>query len=233
MSEVYYHLTTEENANKIRESGKMSAKEDGIFFSTKEFGDNSTGYGEGVVKVKVPVEKLVLDDIFNDEAHLRIPLKNRNAVLDVTSYLVKPDTVNSLSVSGNQIAPVGSYNVYGKDIALEQDIGPVREDMPTTKVNEPFAEEYAPLTEAEANEIRDKLRLAGIRAESDVRSEKIGYKIRAAQLEKVPYMLVVGEKKAAEGKVAVRTRAAVDLGALSVDEFLLKTLEDVRTLKLD
>ena len=60
-----------------------------------------------------------------------------------------------------------------------------------------------------------------------------GIKERQAQLEKVPYMLVVGEKEAAEGKVAVRNRGGVDLGAVSVDEFLLKALEEVRTLKLD
>ncbi len=84
-----------------------------------------------------------------------------------------------------------------------------------------------------ARSVRERLEAAGIRTEVDARNEKIGYKIRQAQLEKVPYMLVVGEKEAAEGKVAVRTRAAVDLGALSVDEFLLKALEDVRSLKLD
>ena len=84
-----------------------------------------------------------------------------------------------------------------------------------------------------AKAVRAKLESAGIRTEVDARNEKIGYKIRQAQLEKVPYMLVVGEKEAAEGKVAVRNRGGVDLGAVSVDEFLLKALEEVRTLKLD
>ena len=84
-----------------------------------------------------------------------------------------------------------------------------------------------------AKAVREKLESAGIRTEVDARNEKIGYKIRQAQLEKVPYMLVVGEKEAAEGKVAVRNRGGVDLGAVSVDEFLLKALEEVRTLKLD
>ncbi|MBO5967656.1 MAG: threonine--tRNA ligase, partial [Clostridia bacterium] len=84
-----------------------------------------------------------------------------------------------------------------------------------------------------AKAVRERLESAGIRTEVDARNEKIGYKIRQAQLEKVPYMLVVGEKEAAEGKVAVRNRGGVDLGAVSVDEFLLKALEEVRTLKLD
>jgi len=83
-----YHRTTEENAKKIRETGKMSAKEDGIFFSTLKSGDYSVDYGSGIVELKVPVEKLVLDDIFDNEAHLKIPLRNRNAVLDVSKYLV-------------------------------------------------------------------------------------------------------------------------------------------------
>lgn len=149
-----YHRTTEENANKIRESGKMSAKEDGIFFSTKEFGDNSVGYGGSAVKVKVPVEKLVLDDIFSDEAHLKIPLKNRNAVLDVSSYLVKPDAAQSLSETDIAPSTQGGYNLF-KDIALEQDIAPVEEIAPTTEEIGPLAEVYAPLTEAEANERDD------------------------------------------------------------------------------
>ena len=84
-----------------------------------------------------------------------------------------------------------------------------------------------------AKSVRERLEAAGIRTEVDARNEKIGYKIRQAQLEKVPYMLVVGEKEAAEGKVAVRNRGGVDLGAVSVDEFLLKALEEIRTLKLD
>ncbi len=84
-----------------------------------------------------------------------------------------------------------------------------------------------------AKSVREKLEAAGIRTEVDARNEKIGYKIRQAQLEKVPYMLVVGEKEAAEGKVAVRTRGGVDLGAVTVDEFLLRALEEIRTLKID
>ena len=84
-----------------------------------------------------------------------------------------------------------------------------------------------------AKAVRERLESAGIRTEVDARNEKIGYKIRQAQLEKVPYMLVVGEKEAAEGKVAVRNRGGVDLGAVSVDEFMLKALEEIRTLKID
>ena len=83
-------------------------------------------------------------------------------------------------------------------------------------------------TEAEANEIRDSLRLAGIRAESDVRSEKIGYKIRAAQLDKIPYMLIIGDKEKEAGVVAVRSRKDGDLGTMTFDEFLAKVSKEDR-----
>ena len=92
-----YHRTTEENAKRIRETGKMSAKEDGIFFSTQKNGEYTDGYGDEVVEFKIPVEKFVLDDIFDTEAHLRIPLKNRNQILDVSGYLV-PEAKLSISV---------------------------------------------------------------------------------------------------------------------------------------
>ena len=61
--------------------------------------------------------------------------------------------------------------------------------------------------------MRDRLAAAGLRVELDERQEKIGYKIREAQLQKVPYMLVVGDREAAEGTVAVRSRPGGDLGA--------------------
>lgn len=80
-----YHRTSKENAEKIRSTGKMSAKEDGVFFSTSKTGYND-GYGDAVVELKVPAEKLVLDDIFDNEAHFKIPLENRNKVLDVAGY---------------------------------------------------------------------------------------------------------------------------------------------------
>ena len=67
----------------------------------------------------------------------------------------------------------------------------------------------------------------GIRVESDLRNEKIGYKIREAQMQKIPYMLVVGDKEAESGSVAVRTRAGEDLGAMSLDAFLEKVRGEI------
>jgi threonyl-tRNA synthetase len=67
--------------------------------------------------------------------------------------------------------------------------------------------------------VRDELAARGLRVELDERSEKLGYKIREAQLQKVPYMLVVGGKEQEEGSVAVRLRGGRDLGAMKVDAF--------------
>jgi threonyl-tRNA synthetase len=70
-----------------------------------------------------------------------------------------------------------------------------------------------------ARSVRDQLAAAGLRVEVDERQEKIGYKIREAQLQKIPYMLVVGDREAAEGTVSVRSRTAGDLGARAVQAF--------------
>ena len=71
-----------------------------------------------------------------------------------------------------------------------------------------------------ARPVRDRLAAAGLRVELDERQEKIGYKIREAQLQKIPYMLVVGDREAAEGTVAVRSRAGGDSGREPVDAFI-------------
>ena len=73
-----------------------------------------------------------------------------------------------------------------------------------------------------ATGVYEKLRAAGIRTELDHKDEKVGYKIRQAQLEKVPFMLVLGEKEAAESAITVRSRDQGDLGAANLDEFIAK-----------
>jgi len=76
-------------------------------------------------------------------------------------------------------------------------------------------------------DLLDKFTYKGIRAEIDLRNEKIGRKIRDAQLEKVPYMLIIGDKECEEGTVSVRARGEGDLGAISTQEFIDKILEEV------
>ena len=77
-----------------------------------------------------------------------------------------------------------------------------------------------------ATGVYEKLKAAGIRTELDHKDEKVGYKIRQAQLEKVPYMLVLGEKEAAEGAITVRSRDKGDLGAAGLDAFI----EDIKKM---
>ena len=77
------------------------------------------------------------------------------------------------------------------------------------------------------DEIIAKMRAKGIRCEADKRAEKTGYKIREAQMAKVPYMLVVGDKEQEEGTVAVRKRDSVETNTMPVDEFIAKLVEEI------
>ncbi len=78
-------------------------------------------------------------------------------------------------------------------------------------------------------ELAAKLEEAGIRTEVDLRSEKLGYKIREAQLQKIPYMLVIGDRDMENGTVSVRTRTGEDLGAMTPEEFMAKALLEIAT----
>ena len=72
-----------------------------------------------------------------------------------------------------------------------------------------------------------KLRNLGFRAESDTRGEKIGYKIREAQLEKVPYMVIIGDKEKANNTISVRSRQKGDMGVMTKDAFILTVRDEV------
>lgn len=78
-----------------------------------------------------------------------------------------------------------------------------------------------------AKEVLEELRSAGIRVELDDRNEKLGYKIREAQMDKVPYMLIVGQKEKDENQVSVRSREEGDLGSLDIHEFIQKVKNEV------
>jgi threonyl-tRNA synthetase len=81
-------------------------------------------------------------------------------------------------------------------------------------------------------QVEQRLRSAGFRVTGDFRPEKVGYKVREAQLEKVPYMLVVGEKEQAAGTVAVRDRIDGDIGALPVQAVIDRLTEEVRAKRI-
>ena len=78
-----------------------------------------------------------------------------------------------------------------------------------------------------AKELEKKLNAAGIRVEADYRSEKMGYKIREAQLKKIPYMLVVGDKEVESATVSVRARKGVDLGAMSLNDLTARMKDEI------
>ena len=83
-----------------------------------------------------------------------------------------------------------------------------------------------------AGKLAKQLRYDGVRAEADVKNEKIGYKIRLAQLDKIPYMLIIGDKEAESGMVSVRSRSEGDLGQMTVEDFIARVREETRTLSL-
>ncbi len=83
-----------------------------------------------------------------------------------------------------------------------------------------------------ARQVMQRLEAAGIRAEFDDRNEKIGYKIREAQLEKVPYMLVVGDKEVQNRTVSVRSRREGDKGAMPLEDMIKVLLKEVETKAL-
>ena len=80
-----------------------------------------------------------------------------------------------------------------------------------------------------AKDVAAKLSAAGGRVETDLRNEKIGYKIREAQMQKTPYMLVIGDREAESGAVAVRTRSGEDLGAMPLDAFIERITGEIKS----
>ncbi|GKX30870.1 threonine--tRNA ligase [Vallitalea longa] len=83
-----------------------------------------------------------------------------------------------------------------------------------------------------ASEVVDRLKAEGIRVEFDQRAEKIGYKIREGRMERVPYLLIVGQKEQDENKVAVRSRAKGDEGAVSIDEFIGRIEKEIESKEI-
>ena len=91
----------------------------------------------------------------------------------------------------------------------------------------PISEKY----QAYAEQVRDELDAADLRASIDDRNEKTGRKIRDAEIKKIPFMLVVGEKEAAEHTISVRGHGMKDLGVMTVDKFAQQVSEEVRAMK--
>ncbi len=95
----------------------------------------------------------------------------------------------------------------------------------------PVQVQVIPITERNhdyARKVFENLRQAGIRAELDTRSEKVGYKIREAEVHKIPYMVIVGDKEAESGKISVRRKGEGDLGQMELDEFLKRLTDEIQ-----
>lgn len=110
-----YHQTTKENADNIIKTGRMSAKEDGIFFSTSKNATQADGRGDTKIEFKIPVEDLVLDDIFDDNADVRIPLKNSKETIDVSKYLTNEVTNNQENNKQKQLDIIQKNNPMTDD----------------------------------------------------------------------------------------------------------------------
>ena len=111
-----YHQTNNENAQKIRETGEMLSKEPYIYFSTSKDAQQSQGRGETKLEFKIPAENLILDDLFSDNADVKIAL-NGKKTLDISNYLVDNDTKYSISKRDNlnQLTKDGIYMSYVRD----------------------------------------------------------------------------------------------------------------------
>jgi threonyl-tRNA synthetase len=81
--------------------------------------------------------------------------------------------------------------------------------------------------------VRERLAAEGLRVEADLRQEKVNYKIREAQMQKIPYMLVVGDREMAGGQVALRSRSAGDQGAVAVDVLIDRLKAEVASKGLE
>ena len=98
----------------------------------------------------------------------------------------------------------------------------------------PVQVKFLPISDkhlAYAQELRKQFKKLGIRAEADESNEKIGYKIRKAQMEKVPYMAVIGDKEMENKTLSIRDRSKGDLGAQSIDDFVAHVKELIETRK--
>ncbi len=150
--------------------------------------------------------------------------------IQVDQMLAKQFDMEYTDVDGTKKNPYiihrTSIGCYERTIALllEKYAGALPTWMSPLQVKVlPISEKYL----SYATQVCDTLRAAGVRAEADNRDEKIGYKIRSAQLEKTPYMLIVGEAEQEAGTVSVRSRRDGDQGTMSLGDFTAQITEEI------
>lgn len=146
-----YHQTTAENADKIKQSGKMFAKEPYVYFSTSENASQAEGRGYTKLEFKIPAEKLILDDIFDDNADVKVKL-NGNKELDVSNYIVNNTKYSQSTDEWNNYLkenfPSSGTKIKMSDIKL-----PVREDIQNSSKKSKILNpnEISKLTKEDAN----------------------------------------------------------------------------------
>lgn len=156
--------------------------------------------------------------------------------VQVDMFLAEKFDMNYIDENGDKRRPYiihrSSIGCYERTLALliEKYAGAFPVWLSPTQVK------VASLTDRNAPKARETARLLGehgIRAEADCRNETLGYKIRSWQMEKVPYMVIIGDKEEEEGVVAVRRRGEGDKGKMSVSDFIATVRADVDSKRLD
>ena len=155
--------------------------------------------------------------------------------VQVDFQLAEQFDMDYIDKDGNKVRPVvihrTSLGCYERTLAMviERFAGA----FPTWLA--PVQVKILPISEKQieyADKVKAKLEEAGLRVELDDRNEKIGYKIREAQLQKVPYMLVLGDKEKEENKIAVRSRKAGDMGQIEIEEFIKNISNEIKNYEL-
>lgn len=150
-----YHQTTNENADKIKQTGKMIAKEPYVYFSTSKDASQSDGRGNTKLEFKIPAEKLILDDIFSDNADVKIKL-NGNKELDVSNYIKKEKSKDVL-FAGDDINEFGYFPTKTRNSLTTKELKTKLKVKGTkTKFGELFNNEISPIKE-EIKNVSDKL----------------------------------------------------------------------------
>lgn len=133
-----FHRTSKEAADRIRSTNRMIAKEDGLFFSTKPDGQ-IVGYGDEVVDFWIPAERLVLDDIFSDEAHLRLPLSNRNII---TTMMFQDNSKNTSVIASPNGSLMLIHSMTASKLSRAIEVGGL--PMPSLAITKPDNEVVEP-----------------------------------------------------------------------------------------
>ena len=150
--------------------------------------------------------------------------------IQVDMFLAERFDMNYIDENGDKVHPYiihrTSIGCYERTIALliEKFKGAFPVWMAPEQV---YVLSLTDRTAEDAKAMADELKRRGIRAVADVRNEKIGFKIRSAQLRKIPYMLILGDKEKEEGVVAVRGRKDGDIGKMTLDEFVARIREEI------